>query len=331
MSTISSTYDRNYKDMLGNDDYRAQALDKSKATFQTEKEESISFKQFFDLMIMQLKNQDFMNPQDDSQYLAQLAQIATMKAMEEIAYYGKSNYATSFLGQRVTAAKASADGVESQEGIVTSVSVIGGEYKLTVNGKEYTLKEVMLLHNTGSGGSGSTSTTNTSSTTKTDNNTTNAPDNTAKVDDAQRLLELSDKAESVGDGNGLVKALTLGRVYIMDEDGYCVEFKADQYDDYLTISHDLDIVLQEMAGGKEAVGDYRLVNSEAPAKPLTEIDDIIKAFNTGKLAIIDDNNVSAVVATVTKLDKLQSIIVDHAYANFDEIYAASQGTEKARL
>ena len=37
-------------------------------------------------MLNQLSNQDFMNPVDDTQYMSQLAQIASMQAMQEMAH-----------------------------------------------------------------------------------------------------------------------------------------------------------------------------------------------------------------------------------------------------
>ncbi len=60
---------------------------------------------FLTLMVAQLKNQDFMNPVDDTQYVTQLAQISTMQQMEEMAYNAKSTYVTSLVGKTVTAAK----------------------------------------------------------------------------------------------------------------------------------------------------------------------------------------------------------------------------------
>jgi flagellar hook assembly protein FlgD len=117
------------------------------AVIENDVETGIKFEDFFDLMLMQLQNQDFMNPVDDTQYLTQLAQIASMKAMEEIQYYSKANYVMSYMGQEVTAAKSELGGkVSTERGIVSEISLVDGEYTFSVNGKQFDLKEIMLVH-----------------------------------------------------------------------------------------------------------------------------------------------------------------------------------------
>ena len=147
MPTVNT--DRNYQDMVGNAEYKPKTSGSFDVVFDNDKKEGVNFDDFFNLMLMQLRNQDFMNPQDDTQYLTQLAQIATMKAMEEISYYGKSNFAMSYLGKEVTAAKNEIGGkISTEVGIVTQISLVDGDYKLTVNGKQFSLKEIMILHDT---------------------------------------------------------------------------------------------------------------------------------------------------------------------------------------
>ena len=40
--------------------------------------DKVTMEDFLSLMVAQLKNQDFMNPMDDTQYITQLAQISSM-------------------------------------------------------------------------------------------------------------------------------------------------------------------------------------------------------------------------------------------------------------
>ena len=55
------------------------------AVFGDASDKAVSMDDFLTLMVAQLKNQDFMNPVDDTQYVTQLAQISTMQQMEEMA------------------------------------------------------------------------------------------------------------------------------------------------------------------------------------------------------------------------------------------------------
>ena len=52
------------------------------AVFTDEKSNGVSVDDFLNLMVAQLRNQDFMNPVDDTQYVTQLAQFATMQQMK---------------------------------------------------------------------------------------------------------------------------------------------------------------------------------------------------------------------------------------------------------
>ena len=73
------------------------------AVFGSEDDKKVSMDDFLTLMVAQLKNQDFMNPVDDTQYVTQLAQISTMQQMEEMAYNAKSSYVASLVGKNVSA------------------------------------------------------------------------------------------------------------------------------------------------------------------------------------------------------------------------------------
>ena len=89
------------------------------AVFGDASDKAVSMDDFLTLMVAQLKNQDFMNPVDDTQYVTQLAQISTMQQMEEMAYNAKSTYVTSLVGKTVTAAKFTVAGdLKKTEGIV---------------------------------------------------------------------------------------------------------------------------------------------------------------------------------------------------------------------
>lgn len=117
------------------------------AVFADEKDNSVSVDDFLQLMIAQLRNQDFTNPVDDTQYVTQLAQFATMKSMEELASYSKANYVMSLAGKNVTAAKFNVNGdVDKETGIVERISLLDEEYKIYVGGKAFSLDQIMEIN-----------------------------------------------------------------------------------------------------------------------------------------------------------------------------------------
>lgn len=121
----------------------------------------VTMNDFLTLMVAQLKNQDFMNPVDDTQYVTQLAQISTMQQMEEMAYNAKTTYVTSLVGKTVTAAKFTVSGeLKKTEGMVDKISLLDGKYVIYVAGEPYTTDEIMEVkaasagNNNNSGGEG---------------------------------------------------------------------------------------------------------------------------------------------------------------------------------
>ena len=116
------------------------------AVFGDESDKAVSMEDFLTLMVAQLKNQDFMNPVDDTQYVTQLAQISTMQQMEEMAYNAKSTYVTSLVGKTVTAAKFMVAGdLKKTEGVVNKVSLLDGKFVIYVEGESYGMDEIMEI------------------------------------------------------------------------------------------------------------------------------------------------------------------------------------------
>ena len=116
------------------------------AVFGDASDKAVSMEDFLTLMVAQLKNQDFMNPVDDTQYVTQLAQISTMQQMEEMAYNAKSTYVTSLVGKTVTAAKFTVAGdLKKTEGVVNKVSLLDGKFVIYVEGESYGMDEIMEI------------------------------------------------------------------------------------------------------------------------------------------------------------------------------------------
>lgn len=113
--------------------------------------QSLSMEDFLQLMIAEMKNQDFMGGSDGgsqsnsaANYITQMAQMSTMQQMEQLAYYSKTNYAMSLVGKQATVASLGIGGsVKKEVGIVEKVSLDNNEYLVYVNGKAYNLSEIM--------------------------------------------------------------------------------------------------------------------------------------------------------------------------------------------
>ncbi|MDL2252722.1 fibronectin type III domain-containing protein [Ruminococcaceae bacterium OttesenSCG-928-I18] len=122
--------------------------------YENNKDAGVKVEDFLQLMIAQLTNQDFMNPVDDTQYVTQLAQFATMQSMQELSHYSQTNYVSSLVGKTVTAASYGIGGTVNKEtGIVTKVNFSGDEFTISVNGKEFQLSQIMTVNDTNSAAS----------------------------------------------------------------------------------------------------------------------------------------------------------------------------------
>lgn len=146
-----------YRDQLANAFQNSEKTDSTEsaekpsqkwdAVFTDKKGNSVSVNDFLNLMVAQLRNQDFMNPVDDTQYVTQLAQFATMQQMQEMATYMKTNYVMSLVGKNVTAAKLSVSGeLHKETGAVEKISLVNNEYAVYVNGKRFTLEQIMEIN-----------------------------------------------------------------------------------------------------------------------------------------------------------------------------------------
>lgn len=99
---------------------------------------------FYTLFAKQLQNQDMMNPVDDSQFLAQMAQMATVQAMEQMNEMTMTSYAFEFLGKEVIIAEYDVKNeLKTVEGVVEKVTLYNGEPQVFVGGKAYELAQVM--------------------------------------------------------------------------------------------------------------------------------------------------------------------------------------------
>lgn len=112
---------------------------------------------FLQLLAAQFTNQDIMNPTDNTEYISELAQFASIQAMNTLTAYADSQYAASLVGKTVVVAGHDQAGNLVQEtGVVGYVDFTSSQGStLVVNGHAYGLSNVMqVLSDSAAGGSG---------------------------------------------------------------------------------------------------------------------------------------------------------------------------------
>jgi flagellar basal-body rod modification protein FlgD len=104
----------------------------------------IGIDDFFKLMAAQLQNQSLFDEVDNTQYLAQMAQFSTLSQMSELTGAIKSNLAISLIGREVAVATGG-NSSGFTVGVVESVNISGGAPSLLVNGKYYSLADLIEI------------------------------------------------------------------------------------------------------------------------------------------------------------------------------------------
>lgn len=116
------------------------------AVYADPSEKDVSMDDFLNLMVAQLRNQDFMNPVDDTQYMAQLAQFTTLQQMQEMSYNSKTTFLTSLIGKNVVAAKLNVNGdLNRTEGIVDKVSFVDNKFMFYIGSEGFTMDQLMQV------------------------------------------------------------------------------------------------------------------------------------------------------------------------------------------
>ena len=110
---------------------------------EAKKKNTISVEGFLELMVAQLKNQDFNNPVDDTQYMAQMAQFASLQAMQNMSGFTQSTYAIALVGKQVSAQK---DGTLI-EGVVTGIQRDNKTFMIQIGNQTVSIEQITGVHN----------------------------------------------------------------------------------------------------------------------------------------------------------------------------------------
>ncbi len=90
---------------------------------------------FLKILVSQLRNQDPMNPMEDKDFIAQMAQFSVLEQMQEMNAASTFGNAAALIGRTVTASVEADDGSEFMlKGVVKSVTRDNGEPSLEVDG-----------------------------------------------------------------------------------------------------------------------------------------------------------------------------------------------------
>ena len=132
---------------------------------------------FLTLMLQQLQNQDPTQPTDNTEWLAQLAQYSTLEQMtqmnegldncmnylsalySDLAANAEITQTLSLIGKEVDVVTDPEDPTKVISGVVTEATFDGGEGKIMVNGKYYSIAYVQNVREPGSAAGGETTET----------------------------------------------------------------------------------------------------------------------------------------------------------------------------
>ena len=134
-----------------NDIFNAEAAQAYRQSItQRASQDNMTMQDFLMLVVAQMQNQDINNTMDNGQFMAQMAQIASMQAMQELTSAFMSSMSMNYLGRfvRASATVTDADGVTSttrQEGYVERVSFNGGEARVLVNDVWFAVEDVFEI------------------------------------------------------------------------------------------------------------------------------------------------------------------------------------------
>lgn len=145
---------------------------------------TLDMNDFLRLLAAQFENQDVMNPTDNTEFIAELAQFSSLQAMSQLTQYSQYQYAASLVGKTVKVGTYDTSGqYVIKQGVVenTAFGSDGCAILLDNNNTVYKLSDVvMVLKDASSGDSSSGDSSDTPSTPDTpdDSDSSSTPDTT---------------------------------------------------------------------------------------------------------------------------------------------------------
>jgi len=99
---------------------------------------------FLNLLVTQLRYQDPLNPVDDKQFIAQMAQFSSLEQMQNMSSTLTKSQAFSLIGKYITANVTDSETKEVKvaEGLVSSVKINSGKTYVVVNGQDIEVDKI---------------------------------------------------------------------------------------------------------------------------------------------------------------------------------------------
>ena len=108
---------------------------------------SLEMTDFMKLLAAQMANQDPTNPTDNNEFIGQMAQFASLQAMQDLRQLSLEQYSASLVGKKVVVASYDANGKYVEDtGVVDFVNYSSGMPCVVVNGRAYDLYSVMQVN-----------------------------------------------------------------------------------------------------------------------------------------------------------------------------------------
>jgi len=120
-----------------------QIIDSTAEKTETRNTGELGKSDFLNLLVTQLRYQDPLEPMDDKEFIAQLAQFSALEQMQNLNASFSSAKAFSLIGKKITANTDSPNGTSFVEGIVSSVKMSQGKVFLVVNGEDVPIENVI--------------------------------------------------------------------------------------------------------------------------------------------------------------------------------------------
>lgn len=112
---------------------------------------SLGLDDFLGLLAAQFQNQDVMNPTDNTEFIAELAQFSSLQAMNQLNQYADRQYAASLIGRTVVVGQYDATGQYSEkQGIVSSAYFSSDGSIVVVGNTAYNVGDVIQVLQDGS-------------------------------------------------------------------------------------------------------------------------------------------------------------------------------------
>ena len=112
------------------------------STTTTKSNQDLGKDDFLKLLVTQLQSQDPLNPMEDKEFIAQMAQFTSLEQMKNMNTSVQITQATSYIGKQIT--WGDDQGVE-QTGIVKAVRMVNGEPKIVVGEQALALSKVITV------------------------------------------------------------------------------------------------------------------------------------------------------------------------------------------